>query len=549
MASNQVSSEEDEELYNDDDYDDDDYAYCCDDGDDQTLDDLDENPCLRNNGQSSSKVITRDSLLAAQKEDLQRIMDMMSLSEHHARTILIHYRWDVETALSVFVERGRDQLFAEAGVKIMERSDPCSSSSSTLYCAVCMGEKSAHEFTTMDCAHYFCNECWTEHFIVQISEGKSRRLRCMTHKCYSVCDEAVVRNLVGARDPELAEKFERYLLESYIDDNNKVKWCPSVPHCGNAIRVEDDKFCEVECACGQQFCFSCSCEAHSPCSCLMWQYWVRKCQEESETIQWMTVNTKPCPKCMKLVEKNGGCNHVACICGQSFCWICGGATGRSHSWASIEGHSCGRFKEDEVKNVERAKKTESKSKDFSWVTTALERLFRSRRILSYSYPFAYYRFGDELFENERKEAKEIKQNLFEDQQQQLEGNVERLSSWLEERFEEYNEQKLMDLRLRLMDLCSIIDNLCSQMYSWIENELLSPYSVHIIAPYKSKGLEKASEISDTISMGTQSSEYSLGHIVYRNDGITSDFLALGNVPEEMNHPLTHGLIFSVASDS
>ncbi|KAL9248462.1 putative E3 ubiquitin-protein ligase ARI1 [Drosera capensis] len=153
-GSESVSREEDEELYNDDDY----YA-CCDDGDDQTLDDLDENPCLRNNGQSCSKVITRDSLLAVLKEDLQRVMDMMSLSEHHARTILIHYRWDVETALSVLVERGRDQLFAEAGVKIMERSNPCSSSSSKLYCAACMEEKSAHEFTTMDCAHYFCNEC------------------------------------------------------------------------------------------------------------------------------------------------------------------------------------------------------------------------------------------------------------------------------------------------------------------------------------------------------------------------------------------------------
>ncbi|KAL9248460.1 hypothetical protein AKJ16_DCAP00567 [Drosera capensis] len=35
------------------------------------------------------------------------------------------------------------------------------------------------------------------------------------------------------------------------------------------------------------------------------------------------------------------------------------------------------------------------------------------------------RFGDELFENERKEAKEIKQNLFEDQQLQLKAFADR----------------------------------------------------------------------------------------------------------------------------
>lgn len=45
-------------------------------------------------------------------------------------------------------------------------------------------------------------------------------------------------------------------------------------------------------------------------------------------------------------------------------------------------------------------KDSSKIKDYSWVTNGLVRLFRSRRVLSYSYPFAYYMFGDELFKDE-----------------------------------------------------------------------------------------------------------------------------------------------------
>ncbi|KAL8143456.1 hypothetical protein V2J09_016488 [Rumex salicifolius] len=92
-----------------------------------------------------------------------------------------------------------------------------------------------------------------------------RRIKCMAHKCNSVCDDAKVKTLVDRMDPQLADKFDSFILESYIEDNKRVKWCPSVPRCGNAIRVDDDEFCEVECSCGMQFCFSCSFEAHSPC--------------------------------------------------------------------------------------------------------------------------------------------------------------------------------------------------------------------------------------------------------------------------------------------
>lgn len=140
----------------------------------------------------------------------------------------------------------------------------------------------------------------------------------MAHQCNAVCDEEKVRTIVGAKDPNLAVKFDRFLLESYIEDNEKVKWCPSVPHCGNAIRTDGGVLCEVECLCGLQFCFNCSSEAHSPCSCVIWKLWTQKCKDESETVNWIKVYTKTCPKCYKIVEKNGGCNHMTCVCGQHF---------------------------------------------------------------------------------------------------------------------------------------------------------------------------------------------------------------------------------------
>ncbi|CAN0909941.1 Probable E3 ubiquitin-protein ligase ARI1 [Linum grandiflorum] len=487
---------------------------------------------------STAKVITSNSLLAAQTEDLRRVMELLSIREQHARTLLIHYRWDVEKIISVLVEKGKTCLYMGAGVMVDHNSDnsirPCSSS--TVTCEICMEDVPADMSTSMDCGHCFCNDCWTEHFIVKINEGQSRRIRCMAHKCNAICDEAVVRNLVKERHPDLAEKFERFLLESYIEDNKTVKWCPSVPHCGNAIRVEEDDVCEVECACGLQFCFNCLSEAHSPCSCMMWKLWNKKCKDDSETVNWMTVHTKPCPKCQKPVEKNGGCNLVCCVCGQPFCWLCGGPTGTSHTWDSIAGHSCGRYKEDAEQKTARAKrdlyrymhyynrykahtdssKLENKLeetikgrvsvsgdrdctlRDFSWATSALNRLFRSRRVLLHSYAFAYYMFGLELFEGEMTaEDREIKLNLFEDQQQQLEANVERLSKYLEEPFDMYSADKLMETRMQVINLTVATDLRCKRMFECIENDLLGSLQLanHTIAPYNSNGIEKASELS------------------------------------------------------
>ncbi|KAK1395057.1 RBR-type E3 ubiquitin transferase [Heracleum sosnowskyi] len=484
----------------------------------------------------SCNVITKDSLLAAQRQDLCRVMELLSLREHHARTLLIHYRWDVDKLIAILVERDKVYLFSQAGVPLVENGDlGPPPSSSTLLCIVCMEDVPDREVTKMDCGHSFCNTCWTEHFIVQINDGQSKRIKCMEYKCFTICDEAVIRQLVGKRHPFLAEKFDRFLLESYIEDNKLVKWCPSVPHCGHAIRVEEDEFCEVECSCGLQFCFSCLSEAHSPCLCSMWELWTKKGQDESETVSWISDHTKPCPKCHKPVEKISGCNLVTCICGQHFCWLCGGATGWKHTWESIEGHSCGSFKDDSNKSagdtkrdlhrfthylsrykahkdslkketelretiekkIENLKESYSNSRDLSWITNGLYRLFRSRRALAYSYPFAFYMFGDDLFQDEMNQTeRERKQLLFEDLQQQFETHVEKLSKFIEEPFHEFSAEQLWKTRMQIINLCMVTDNLGKNMYQCIENDLLGSlqFGVHSIAPYNSNGIEKAAEL-------------------------------------------------------
>lgn len=74
--------------------------------------------------------------------------------------------------------------------------------------------------------------------------------------------------------------------------------------------------------------------------------------------------------------------------------------------------------------IGRLSEKDTSPTDFSWINDGVDRLFGSRRIVSFSCPFAFYIFGDELFENETtKEEMEIKQNFFEDQQEQFEAFI------------------------------------------------------------------------------------------------------------------------------
>jgi len=266
-----------------------------------------------------------------------------------------------------------------------------------------------------------------------------------------------------------------------------------------------------------------------------WKMWLKKSRDDSETAHWMTANTKGCPKCGKPVEKNGGCNLVVCMCGQAFCWLCGAATKRAHTWTQIYGHECGRWKEDldadrdsAQRQLERyvhyhtrwkahmdslamekrqgkwfstikdkLKKMETNDEelnDYTWLHQALDQLLEARRVLGYSYAFAFFMFGDMYKDHISKSQNTVNQNLFEDQQQQLESEVERLSGMVQDL-----DQKTVDKTMRITVINSTvnIEARTIKLYELIENDLLGPLDLQTaaIAPYRGTGACKNATIS------------------------------------------------------
>ena len=93
-----------------------------------------------------------------QLQDLRKVADVLGVRTQHARTLLIHHRWDVESLFGKMADVGEDQLFALAGLpprdKAVEHSVPPG-----FMCRICYSDVEADEATMMDCGHGFCNDC------------------------------------------------------------------------------------------------------------------------------------------------------------------------------------------------------------------------------------------------------------------------------------------------------------------------------------------------------------------------------------------------------
>lgn len=142
------------------------------------------------------------------------------------------------------------------------------------------------------------------------------------------------------------------LNRTFVDDHASLRWCPA-PNCEYAAECHVSQASlsriipTVVCRCGFRFCHGCGLADHQPAVCSLVKLWLKKCQDDSETANWITSNTKECPKCLSAIEKNGGCNHMTCRkCRHEFCWVCMGLwSDHGSNW-----YNCNRFDESKQKD-------------------------------------------------------------------------------------------------------------------------------------------------------------------------------------------------------
>jgi ariadne-1 len=415
------------------------------------------------------------------------VAGVLEISEEDAQALLIARGWDRSRVLEMYLE-DPDKERRVAGVPLLpERPRP---TAGEVDCPICYAPTPAEHVACLRCGHAACEGCWADYLTEQLSSTASAavKTRCVQTGCSCIVTRALVNqlSLSSATDASLLlGMWDRSLARNFIESSRTMAWCPG-QGCNRAFQALTP-LRDVECdSCGTAFCFRCGHSAHRPVECSLLGQWLDKCNDESETANWMLVNTKKCPKCGVRIEKNQGCNHMKCkSCAYEFCWVCTGPwelhgqktggyytcnrydgqkAGASASSSSAKGKAAEDDPEAKAKaeldrylfyfqrysNHMRAGSFAARQRqtaqqrmgevagsgkswsDIEFLETGAEVLIACRRVLQYTYVLAFYM------------TEGTERALLEHLQEMLEGSTEELSELLEQPMEKMDRPAVIN---------------------------------------------------------------------------------------------------------
>ena len=426
---------------------------------------------IEESNEEKNDVLTTGQVVEFLFKELKEVQNIIQIPMTSVRVLLNHFKWDKQKLYErYYTDDCPEKIFKEANVlspsKIEELAAKTKFSSSP-DCEICFLPVPESSKTGLECGHLFCTDCWTEYLTTKIvQDGISLSIQCPSNDCQVLVNDAAVLQLL--KNSEHATKYQILITNNLVECNHLLRWCPA-PNCNNAMYVSNGGMQQVKCTCGYSYCYSCSDEWHGPVTCEVLKKWAKKCEDDSETINWINANTKDCPKCNNPIEKNGGCNHMTCrkqSCGHSFCWIClkpwrsHGACNNynadknesketSRSWLKKYLFYYERYKaqtesrklESNLFTVMDQKAEEMKllgmaSMDTKYLHEAVDTLCESRRVLMNTYIFAYYL------------SKSNHSEIFEENQRDLETATELLSEYMER---EISDDNLHDIKEKVLN--------------------------------------------------------------------------------------------------
>ncbi|KAJ0973000.1 hypothetical protein J5N97_020959 [Dioscorea zingiberensis] len=459
--------------------------------------------------QQNYMILSEADIQQHQEEDINRVSTVLSLPKVAACSLLRHYNWSVS--------RVNDEWFANEDnarrvVGLLEKPIEMPNAPE-LTCGICFENYPRDRMYSASCGHPFCSVCWRGYIGTSISDGPgSLSLRCPDPSCGAAVGQDMVNFLATDEDKE---KYSRYLLRSYIEDNRKTKWCPA-PGCDYAVEfILGSGSYDVCCNCSYGFCWNCTEEAHRPVDCGTVAKWVLKNSAESENMNWILANSKPCPKCKRPIEKNQGCMHITCTppCKFEFCWLCLGAWS-DHGERTGGFYACNRYeaakqegaydeserRREMAKNslerythyyerwatnqssrqkaladlhsmqTEKLEKLSDKQSQpesqLKFITEAWLQIVECRRVLKWTYAYGFY-----LPENEH-----AKRQFFEYLQGEAESGLERLHQCAEKELQLYLDAEspskdFNDFRTKLAGLTSVTRNYFENLVRALETGL------------------------------------------------------------------------------
>ncbi|KAI7979150.1 putative E3 ubiquitin-protein ligase ARI7 [Camellia lanceoleosa] len=482
-----------------------DYSDNDDGGDYEFMDnDSDDSDDIVVSRQQKNYMVLKDAdIRQHQEEDITTVSTVLSISREDASILLRHYHWSVSNVHEAwFADEDRVQSCGLVRARVVQFQN-----AKELTCGICFESYPLDRISAATCGHPFCSTCWRAYMSTSIDGGPGCLvLRCPDPSCCAAVGQDMINKLASNEDKE---KYARYIVRSYIEDNRKTKWCPAAG-CEYAVEfVVGSGGYDVSCLCSHGFCWNCTEEAHRPVDCGTVSKWILKNSAESENMNWILANSKPCPKCKRPIEKNQGCMHMTCTppCKFEFCWLCLGAWS-DHGERTGGFYACNRLRQlskrerrremaknslerythyyerwatnqssrqkaladlHQMQTVHLEKLSDKQSQPESQLKFIIEawlQIVECRRVLKWTYAYGYY----------LPEYENAKRQFFEYLQGEAEAGLERLHQCAEKDLQTYLNAEapsndFNDFRTKLAGLTSVTRNYFENLVRALENGL------------------------------------------------------------------------------
>ncbi|KAL8671325.1 MAG: hypothetical protein Q9168_004186 [Polycauliona sp. 1 TL-2023] len=174
-------------------------------------------------------------------------------------------------------------------------------------CRICEHEVSSKDSVLLNCQHRYCDECIGLLFIAAMKHESVFPPRC----CGVQIPLALVQHLLPANFDEEAFNMRQLELET-----------PNRTYCSNNVCsafIDPWYYVHDSAACPRCFTYTCKvCKGSA--------HGTDECPQNPAVLQLLATAAsegyKRCPGCQEMIEFEFGCNHMTCLCGHDFCWIC-----------------------------------------------------------------------------------------------------------------------------------------------------------------------------------------------------------------------------------
>ncbi|KAK6331632.1 hypothetical protein TWF718_002181 [Orbilia javanica] len=172
-------------------------------------------------------------------------------------------------------------------------------------CSICELTVPAYETVELPCSHVHCQDCLLANYETTLKFPTGFPPRC--------CQPLDFRSTAFVLS---LEQIEEFLSVKARHESTRIIPCV---YCKKELLEATTLISDLAAycsSCNRLTCTTCRDQMHKDV-CPKSQG-AQEFEKTAERAKWVR-----CPKCNRVIEKDGGCNHIQCICGSSFCSKCG----------------------------------------------------------------------------------------------------------------------------------------------------------------------------------------------------------------------------------